>query len=122
MRRFPYREFLELPAGTIFTDATDEKDVTWMAGLYVKHDTLRDAKGKANDFVYTDLTDIESGGGSNERDERIDAMRADSRLSYPLNDETAREGMFDEGTSYLVYERADLEALKAVIEGSLKGR
>jgi hypothetical protein len=98
--------FMELPAGVMYG-----KGKPWYFSEWgVKGDTLRDADGRAIDWIYLSLFDIDG-----------DHMLLDDMLengsSVPLNvDMYGRDGCFDKDELFLVFERPDLNAFSRVLE------
>jgi hypothetical protein len=102
------QEFLRLPTGTLFSPMLQK----WVFGeLSVKGETL-DLGNEVGDFLELGLNWID-GTDTGEVCDRLDAMLADSSVSYPLQSAYGREGLFDNDMVYLVYEKADVAALMA---------
>lgn len=108
MKIYRRAAFLALPAGTIYA-----KGKPWcFEDLSVKGETWM------NDFLTMGLVWIES-GGSTETVDRLEEM-IDSGASYPMEtDGFGRDGCFDNDDLFLVYEKADLEALRGFIDRAL---
>lgn len=108
MKIYTRAEFLKLPEGTIFA-----KGKPWF------FDTLS-VKGETcpYDFLCRELVNIES-SGSDQRVDRLDEM-LEAGASYPIEDAYGRDGCFDDDDLFLVYEKADLEELRNVINVALE--
>lgn len=108
MRVVDRKTFLDLPAGTLYC-----KGVRWAFDeICVKADTL------GNDWVQLSLNGIEA-HDSGELFYRYEEM-LQAGTSYPINESYGRDGCFDDDALFLVFERADLRALKAMIEAAEK--
>lgn len=90
---------MALPEGTIYAPG-----VRWsFDGLRVKGFT------QGNSWIYTNLIDIEC-DDCRERVDRFEEM-VNHGASYPINDASQRDGSFDKGAVYLVFEKDDLKRL-----------
>lgn len=104
MRIYNRQDFMTLPEGVIFA-----KGKPWYFGsLSIKGGTII-ADGKAIDFSYCCLVDIDS-HDSGEWGQRMEDMLTNG-ASYPINDSYGRDGCFDEEDIFLVYEPADIKRL-----------
>jgi len=102
MRVYTRQDFLDLPEGTIFC-----KGVKWnFDGLCIKGKTW------PNDFIFRDLTIIDSSGSNDCFDKLEDSITNGS--SYPLNEAYARDGSFDSESLYLVFDSDDLIRLSYI--------
>lgn len=109
MRIVGLEEFLKLPPGTLYMKSDEYGNPD---GFMVKEATW------GNDWVYRDLQDIDN-ASSEDRMDRLFAMIADSSISYPINEDCGRDGMFEPSQRFFVYERADLESLAAAMARAL---
>jgi len=110
MRLVKRKEFVRLPAGTLFAPMMQK----WVFGeLSVKGGSL-DFGNETDDFLELGLNWID-GDDTYQVCERLDEMLADSSVSYPLQSAYGREGLFDPDMVYLVYEPADVAALVSEI-------
>lgn len=107
MRVVDRKTFLTLPAGTIYC-----KGVQWaFEGLCIKGDSL------TNDWIYLDPawpSAIDSGAAF----DLLDKSLADGS-SFTGQDAYGRDGCFDDTEIMLIFERADLIAMRARIEAAL---
>ncbi|AGT20589.1 hypothetical protein PBI_SARFIRE_58 [Mycobacterium phage SarFire] len=85
-------------------------------GLALKSDTIMHGD-KPGDFWSIGLGWVEADDSGMALD-RLDAMLADSALSYPMEWGPTRGSDFDDDSVYLVYEEADTRALITLIEHS----
>lgn len=105
MRLVKRQEFMELPAGTLFSPLLQP----WVFGdLSVKGVDMGNDVG---DFLELGLNWID---GDDTRQVCDNEMFADSSVSYPLQSAYGREGLFDPEMVYLVYEPADIAVLAVV--------
>lgn len=111
MRVFNRKDFLALPAATIYA-----KGVPWAFGnLCIKGDTIGD-----DDWAYLDPAWV-SADDSGEATSRLDEMLA-AGASYPMEEDYGRDGSFDGEEVFLVFERPDLEKLRTMIDAALSKR
>lgn len=107
MRIYNRKNFLKLPDGTIFC-----KGARWC------FDNLS-IKGQSgdNDFFYVDLCNI----NADETGQLVDRLEdsLENGNSYTINNQTMRDGTFDEESIFLVYEKKDLELLIDIMKISL---
>jgi hypothetical protein len=113
MRIYRRGEFLQLPAGTVYSSGVPFA----FQEFCVKGDTW------TNDFLTRDLVWID-GTSSADYSDRLHAM-LESGESYPMQKSYGRDGSYDEEAVFLVYEPADLDCLievcqtaKAVAQGA----
>jgi hypothetical protein len=101
-------DFLKLPSGTLYQQA----EQPWaFDDVHVKYDSLIHSADGDGDFVCMSFKWIEA-DSSDELDRRLDDM-AENGASYPLDLEaTQRDGLFERNAKFLVYERADVVALR----------
>jgi hypothetical protein len=108
VRIYRRKEFLTMPAGTIYA-----KGKQWhFDGFNVKADTLA-----SNDWVQLSPMWIEAHNDADQFD-KLDAMLENGE-SCPMAESYGRDGCFDEEEIFLVPERADLEKLRAMIDAAL---
>lgn len=114
MRLVRRQELMTLPAGTLFCELLEE----WVFhGLQLKGDTFG-VNGDNVDF-FTKSLDWPAAYDCGEACSRLDEMKADPAVSYPIEDAYGRHGLYDDERLYLVYERADTEALIAELQAGL---
>lgn len=107
MRIYRRKEFLALPAGTVYA-----KGKPWhFDGFNVKADTL------TNDWVQLSPMWIEA-FDDGEQWERLESMLNDG-ASFPIAESYGRDGCYDEDEIFLVPERADLEKLRDMVNAAL---
>jgi hypothetical protein len=107
MRIYRRKEFLALPAGTIYA-----KGKPWyFDGFSVKGDTW------TNDWLTLSPMWIEA-HDDGEQWQRLEAM-LEAGASYPLQESFGRDGCFDDEDIFLVPEKADLEKLRAMVDAAL---
>jgi hypothetical protein len=111
MRIYRRDAFLALPPGVVYCQ---DEEYTF-SGLRIKERTIHDDLGVAIDWFYREPQDIDS-DDSDQRDRRLEEMRASSEVSYPLDTCLMRDGMFDPDALFLVYEPDDLRALSALLD------
>lgn len=113
MRLVKRQEFLALPPGTLYAKLQEP----WVfQGLALKSDTIMHGD-KPGDFWSISLDWIEADDTGMALD-RLDAMRSDPTLSYPMEWAPTRGSDFDDNSVYLVYEHADTQALITLLEHS----
>lgn len=108
MRIYNRKDFLNLPGGTIFCKGTK-----WC------FDNIS-IKGHSwdNDFLYVDLCNIDANDTGQWVDRLEDSLK--NGTSYLINNNTARDGMFEEEGIFLVYEKKDLEFLMDVMKIAIR--
>jgi len=97
MRLVKKVEFLTLPEGTLFARLQQK----WV---------FTELSIKSQSLPPDDFWEIPTGwidAGFNELEE----MLADSSVSYPAEDTIQREGLYDDDSVYLVYEKDDVDKL-----------
>jgi hypothetical protein len=107
MRVVDRKSFLALPAGTIYC-----KGVRWaFENICIKDDSL------ANDWIYLDL----AWPSAHDSGEAVDLLEKslETGYSFPCEDAFGRDGCFTEDAVFLVFEKPDLEALRARIDAAL---
>jgi hypothetical protein len=113
MRIVNRTEFLALPAGTVFNKYSPHN----FGPLSVKEDTLE------NDFVYQDLNDPYPSGANDcgEWDGALTALAEDSGKTTALDyNYPGRDGLFDEGQLFAVYDSDDVKALIIRLQQTLE--
>lgn len=99
------KDFLNLPAETMWS----YYEPCVFRGLYIKVSDLN--SGYSNDFLYDDLIGAVENTGSDDWTDKLHLMEHE-RLSYPVDfDYTGREGLFDDGQLFAIYEKEDVEKL-----------
>lgn len=112
MRLVKRQEFLALPPGTLYAKLQEP----WaFEGLALKSDTIMHGD-KPGDFWSINLDWVESDDDTGMAFDRLDAMKSDPTLSYPMEWAATRGSDFDDNSVYLVYEHADTQALIAFLE------
>lgn len=120
MRIVGFREFLQLPDGTVYADF----DPMIFSGLNVKRDSLKnsDESGRiyCNDFLYDSIhCAVESDSSGQRVDMMFDAMK-DSSKSLSLDyDCTSRDGLYDAGHLFAVFEKQDVIGLIEKLQWAL---
>lgn len=107
MRVVDRKTFLKLPAGTIYC-----KGEPWVFGsICIKDDSLE------NDWIYLDP----SWPSANDPGEACGLMQAslDTGSSFPGEDAFGRDGCFNDDAVFLIYEPADLLALRSRVDAAL---
>lgn len=108
MRVVNRADFLKLPPGTIYA-----KGVQWaFEGIEIKGDSLE------NDWYTLDPAWV-SGNDSEECVELLERALAEG-ISVPMEVAQGRDGYFDAGAVFLVFEREDLLILRSMIDAALK--
>ena len=100
-------EFLEMPKGVVFMKY--QPDMFY--GLAIKGDSLDNGPEYCGDFFYTDMIDSIKGCRMQVEDLARDVeMGYDA--SFPLDfDGFCRDGCFEPGQLFAVYEKTDLDGL-----------
>lgn len=105
MRVVDRKTFLAMPPGTIYA-----KGEPWAFGnIQRKEDTLGD-----NDWWYQSFDWIES-RDMGEANERLTLM-LETGASFPMDNSIQRDGCFDPGEIFLIYEDADIERLTETLK------
>lgn len=99
MRIVNYKQFLSLPAGTVFY----KFEPNCFTEFAIKDDSLH-----YGDFLYSPLTYPELEGDPRILDELVDNAEKSAPAHYWI---LARDGMFDEGQLFAVLEPADVASL-----------
>lgn len=107
MRICKRKEFLQLPAGTIYCKGGEY----FFDNLYIKADTWE------NDWVCLDFCWPE-GKDSEECFEKL-ADSIETGSSFDMNESFGRDGCFDETELFLVFEINDLIKVKTYIEDAI---
>jgi hypothetical protein len=99
------KTFLQLPEGTLFKKASEP----WaFDDLCVKGVSLGDAPDYI-DFFYMPLGEVQT----EDTFSLAMTLMAEAGDTYPLDlDTSSRDGMFDKEAMFLVFEKADVEALR----------
>lgn len=107
MKVYNRKDFLNLPQGTIFCKGTK----WYFDNISVKGSSLN------NDFVYVDLCNIEA----NDTGQWVDRLEESllKGVSFPINKDSARDGMFDDNSVFLVFEKEDLKYLIDIMKISI---
>lgn len=101
------KTFLTLPAGTVYC-----KGVQWaFEGLCIKADSLE------NDWIYLDPAWASAHDSSAAMDLLETSLATGS--SFDGEDAYGRDGCFDDKDVFLIFEKPDLEALRAHIDRAL---
>lgn len=109
MRLLTRVQFLDLPEGVLYAKVPEP---IVFDDLCVKGETCRHEDGRAFDWWYRSLNDYDS---DNDGDcvGKFDQLKAGG--SVPLHNAWARDGLFDEGDMFLVYEDADCARLLQLV-------
>jgi hypothetical protein len=104
--------FLAMPAGVAYVKVPER----WApsGGLSFKEDTCRDHEGRAFDWWSLDPAWVD-GNDCGECTDRLDEM-IDHGASYPMQVAVGRDGLFDEGDMFMVFEADDLDKLAEAIQ------
>lgn len=114
MRLVRRQELMTLPAGTLFAELQQE----WVFHeLQLKGETYTDGQGRNIDFMTKQLCWVDA-IHTGEACRRLDEMKADPTVSYPIETAYGRHGLYDDERIYLVYEPADTQNLVAAILGT----
>lgn len=96
MKIYNRKKFLKLPNGTIFCKGTK-----WcFDNLSIKGHSWE------NEFLYIDLCNIDANDTGQWVDRLEDSL--ENCTSYPINNNIARDGLFEEEGIFLVFEEKDL--------------
>lgn len=114
MRIVDRATFMTLPTGTIFAKIPEPIIVREMQ---VKGETIITQDGEAIDWAELALNNWLS-NDTGEWVERFEMM-VSAGASFPMEDVYGRDGTFDEGDQFLIYERADLLNLRSIIDQAL---
>lgn len=107
--------FLKLPAGTIYTMCSEKW--AFSGPLFVKGETLPNTTDTW-DWCERNLCFIQwPDDGSTNCFDRLEHM-LETGTSFPINDDEGREGCFNKGDLFLIYEAADLNELIKVCEAA----
>lgn len=99
---------MEMPEGTIFAKGGR----WWFDQISFK------AQNMGPDFVYLNLCDIDC-NSSSQQTNRLEEMLTKG-VSYPMdNDGFTRDGCFDDGDIFLVFEKEDLLTLRDRIDEAI---
>lgn len=93
--------FLDMPEGTVY--AKIEKRWIVDTPLCVKYEST-----DYGDWYYMSFDWVDA-NNSNEAIDRLEDMAADPKVSYPVQSSISRDGLFEEGALFLIYERGDLD-------------
>lgn len=101
------KTFLSLPAGTAYC-----KGKKWyFESLAFKGESL------PNDWLYIDPAWVDA-NDSGEAFDRLEEM-LESNVSYPMETDCRRDGLFDEAAVFMVFEDNDLKQLFALLAKAL---
>ncbi len=110
MRLVKRQELMTLPGGTLFCELQQK----WVfGGLQLKMETIV-TLGKNRDFWVQPL-DWPEADDTGMAVDRLDEMARDSNVSYPIEQANSRHGLYDDDQLYLVYEKADTDALLSAL-------
>lgn len=114
MRILNRADFLKQPEGVLFAKYTSMGQFDL---LCVKHDTIVGFDGRAFDFRYQDGMQI----NADDSEEWLDVLeKAESGASFSLDlNCSSRDGLFDADQLFVVFEQADLEAYRDLIESCI---
>lgn len=115
MRLYTRKEFMELPAGTIYVKT---QAIGGCEGLCVKSETMYSKiDGESIDFYCRELTTYDA-DDSKDAVEKWDAMLKNKK-SVSIEQDYGRDGMFDNEDLFLVYEENDLNELISVFKEAI---
>lgn len=107
MKVYNKKDFLKLPEGSVFC-----KGCKWcFENLSIK------GKSFDSDFLYVDLCNIDAFDTAQWVDRLEDSLK--NGTSYQINNDTSRDGLFQEEAIFLVFEKKDLEYLIKVLNISI---
>ncbi len=112
MRIIDHRTLAAMPAGTVYAELPS----THISGLGICVKTSADFS-VPNDWVYVSFDTIEMIRDSGDVVDRIEEMRADPTVSYPMQVSAGRDGSYADETQYLLYEQADVDNLVLFLTG-----
>ncbi|QQG96201.1 hypothetical protein HBE99_04475 [Mycobacteroides chelonae] len=102
MRLVKKQEFVTLPAGTLYCELREK----WVfSELRLKGETISDDDYWVRDLDWIDADD------PGEAFKRLEAMAADSTVSFPAPESYSRGSNYRADAMYLIYERDDMVAL-----------
>ncbi len=111
MRIVDLKTFRALPYNTIFV----KYDPCIFGSLMVKSKTIE------TDFYYIDLVANIEANGSGDWADKLQLAENDSNLSLSLDFETiTRDGCYEDGQLFAIYEKKDIEGLIGLLQESLK--
>lgn len=112
MKIYRHNDFLKLPEGTIFCFYIDEQYIGNTDHICIKGISLKDQAGEYIDFCYIDFIDTSTAIDSGDHMYEFNDMLINGS-SYELEPHAQRQGLYDEKSVYLVYEKNDvLEIIK----------
>jgi len=121
MRIVDRQTFLRLPAGTLYAKVDAPPSVGLFGDLCVKAETV----GDDIDWWYWTVVGIEPPGDGDIL-HLIDAQEAmiSNDASFPMEESLSRDGLFEAGQLFMIFEKPDLERLRSVVDAaiSLSGR
>lgn len=110
MRMVNLKQFLALPAGTIYHEY--KRCIT--GPLSKKHDTISD-----KDWIEETFEGMPKSNGSEELFDRLDEM--EKGKSFPLEHEgTSRNSLYRDEQLFIVYERDDIVTLMLKLDDSIR--
>lgn len=109
------KTFMALPAGTIFAKIPE---LIIVQELCVKGDTIISSKGDPIDWAYMSIANWDSANSGEWAD--LYWRMADNDESHPCETTYGRDGMFSEDDKFLIFEHADLLALRANVDAALE--
>lgn len=118
MKIVNFQEFMKLPAGTVFCEASNE-NVFNFDQLSVKYDNCGE-----RDFVYKNLFDIEAEGSDDlgekmfKAEAEVNATGVSEEIELDF-DCTARDGLFDNNRFFAVFNKEDVAGLIASLQKCL---
>lgn len=114
MRIVGNKEFMDMPAGTIFAKYYNTGS---FGVLQQKGETIRLYDGEAVDFYMKDLTtEIETNGTLEPQDKLYAAEKDSSIMLEVVFDIEGRDGHNDDGQLYVVWGKKDLKGLIEVLQ------
>jgi hypothetical protein len=115
MKLYTRDKFMALPDGVFFVKMAGK----WAnQDLCIKGETIIGREGLAIDFYEQPLNIIDF-VDTNVLVEQLEEM-LEAGASYPYNQTDGRDGMFDDGDMFLVYEREDLAGLADQIRTAIE--
>lgn len=113
MRILRRKEFLALPAGTIYAKGKE----WYFNGLEIKHETTGI---KGDDWWSLDPAWIEgTGDGPGGWFDTLEKM-LETGASHPMDDSISRDGYFESDALFLIFEKGDLLTLREFIDRAIE--
>ncbi len=110
MRIVNRKEFLSMPSGTVYCKYGDN----YFGDMSIKYGSL------LNDWDYQAIGDFDDCNDSGEMFDKLDQMKADSSVSFPLNCDTSmRDGLFEDEQMFVVFSSSDVKNIIRILVNTL---